>query len=52
MTLSEMITELDTAVGMLIIMASRDSVVRQAMEKVMNVSIELGELAAEEETDP
>lgn len=47
--LDKLIHELDTAVGMLIVAAMKDPLVKQAMEKVRDVSFELGELAAEQE---
>ena len=45
-----MISELDTAVGMLIVAAMKDPTIKTAMEKVSKVSFELGELAEQEET--
>jgi hypothetical protein len=50
MKISEMITELDTAVGMLIVAAMKDNTVKAAMEKVSKVSLELGESAEEKES--
>lgn len=44
-----MISELDTACGMLIVAAMRDKTVKEAMEKVTKVSIELGEMSYEQE---
>ena len=40
-----LISELDTAVGMLIVAAMTDVTVKEAMEKVSNVSVKLGEIA-------
>ena len=37
----KVITELDTAVGMMTVAAMKDPVLRQAMEKVINASFEL-----------
>jgi hypothetical protein len=45
MEIEKMISELDTAVGMLIVAAMKDPTVKEAMEKVSNVSFELGRLA-------
>lgn len=42
--IDKLISELDTATGMLIVTAMKDQIVRQAMEKVSNVSFELGNL--------
>lgn len=42
--IDKLIHELDTATGMLIVTAMKDQTVRQAMEKVSNVSFELGNL--------
>lgn len=42
--IDKLISELDTATGMLIVAAMKDKTVRQAMEKVSNVSFELGNL--------
>jgi hypothetical protein len=50
MDIQKMISELDTAGGMLIVAAMEDPIVKQAMEKVMKVSIALGELAEKEES--
>lgn len=44
MSIDEMISQLDTAAGMLIVASMKDATVRQAMEKVTNVSLTLGEL--------
>ena len=46
---SKMIRELDTAVGMLIVAATQDPVIKEAMEKVSNVSFELGNLIDEDD---
>lgn len=48
MKTEEMIQELDTAAGMLMVAAMQDSTVRTAMEKISKVSFELG-LTAEED---
>lgn len=45
MKIEKMITELDTAAGMILVGAMKDPVILQAMGKINNVSIELGELA-------
>ncbi len=42
--IGKLISELDTAAGMLIVTAMKDQTVEQAMEKVSNVSIELSNL--------
>lgn len=42
-----MISELDTAVGMLIVEAMKNPTVKQAMGKVSNVSFELGNMCNE-----
>ena len=48
MILQDLISELDTAVGMLLVTAmSGNSEVKAAMEKVSHVSVTLGELAEE-----
>ena len=47
MNFEEMISELDTASGMLIVAAMRDNTVKQAMEKIMEVSLALGDMAWE-----
>lgn len=44
MKIDKMISELDTACGMLIVASIRDITVKQAMDKVIKVSIALGEL--------
>lgn len=44
MNIEEMIRELDTACGMLIVAAMKDSLVKEAMEKVSKVSVALGEI--------
>lgn len=49
--IDNLISKLDTATGMLIVAAMKDKTVREAMELVSNVSIELGEIAAEMEGD-
>lgn len=48
MSVDEMISELDTAVGMLIVAAMKDKTVKEAMEKIINVSFELGQSVAYE----
>lgn len=48
MKIEEMIQELDTAAGMLIVAAMKDSTVRAAMEKISKVSFELGLMDEEE----
>lgn len=45
MKIEAMIRELDTVTGMLIVDARQKPIIKEAMEKVMKVSIELGELA-------
>lgn len=45
--LDVLISELDTASGMLIVAAMKDETVRAAMEKVISVSFELGQLLNE-----
>lgn len=40
--IDKMIDELDTAVGMLLIVAMCDKTVKEAMEKVRDVSFDLG----------
>jgi hypothetical protein len=47
--LDELISELDTACGMLLVASMKDSTVRAAMEKITMVSIELGIIASEQE---
>lgn len=42
MKIDKMISELDTACGMLIVASMKDSTIRQAMEKISKVSIALG----------
>jgi hypothetical protein len=42
--IKQLITELDTAVGMLIVPAMHDDLVKRAMEKVSNVSFKIGKL--------
>ena len=42
--IDKLISELDTATGMLIVAAMKDKTVRQAKEKIINVSFELGNL--------
>lgn len=49
MTIDEMISKLDEAVGRLIVVAVMDPVVKEAMEMVSEVSIALGEMAEEQE---
>lgn len=49
MKISKMITELDTAVGMLIVEAMKNPTVKQAMEKVSKVSFELGIMCSEDD---
>lgn len=49
--IDKLIHELDTAAGMLIVTAMKDQTVRQAMEKVSNVSFELCNLIDEIETE-
>lgn len=46
--LDELISELDTACGMLLVASMKDETVRAAMEKVTGVSVRLGELIDEE----
>lgn len=40
--IAELISELDTAVGMLIVASIKDNIVKEAMGKVSEVSFELG----------
>lgn len=47
--LEQLISELDTAVGMLLVAARHSTTVREAMEKISSVSSELGEIAWQEE---
>jgi Zn finger protein HypA/HybF involved in hydrogenase expression len=42
--LEKAIHELDTACGMLLVMAMRDKTVKEAMEKVKSVSVKIGML--------
>jgi len=49
--IDKLISELDAATGMLIVAAMKDKTVRQAMEKVSNVSFELGNLIDEIEQE-
>ena len=42
--LEKAIHELDTACGMLLVMAMKDKTVKEAMKKVTNVSFEIGNL--------
>lgn len=44
----ELISKLDTACGMLLVASMKDGRVREAMEKVTEVSVELGEMVNEE----
>ena len=45
--LDELIKTLDTATGMLIVAAVRDNTVKQAMELVMEVSLQLSDIINE-----
>ncbi|WP_189928445.1 hypothetical protein [Clostridium tetani] len=47
--LEELIKTLDTAVGMLLVPAMEESIVKKAMELVSKVSFELGNIVNEEE---
>ncbi len=49
--IGKLISELDTVTGMLIVASMTDKTVRQAMEKVINVSVELGNLIDYIETE-
>jgi len=49
--IDKLISELDTASGMLIVASIKDKTVRQAKEKVSKVSFELGNLIEEIETE-
>jgi len=49
--IDKLISELDTAVGMLIVASMEDNTVRQAMKKVSKVSFELGNLIDEIEQE-
>lgn len=44
MSIDEMISQIDTAAGMLLVASMKDATVRQAMEKITDVSLALGEL--------
>jgi hypothetical protein len=46
--IDELISELDTAAGMLIVASLADETVRTAMEKINHVSVELGIIASGE----
>jgi len=46
--LTKLISELDTATGMLIVAARHDVTVREAKQKIIDVSFALGEMAAED----
>ena len=48
MNIGEMISKLDGACGRLLVSAMKDPVVKEAMEMVTEVSIELGEMADDE----
>ena len=45
--LNELISQLDTIVGMLLIPSMKNDTVKQAMEKVSEVSLELGNIIDE-----
>ena len=45
MTIGEMISKLDGATGRLLVAALHDTVIREAMEMVTEVSLALGEMA-------
>lgn len=47
MNIDEMISKLDGACGRLLVAAMKDTVVREAMEMVTEVSIALGEMGQE-----
>lgn len=47
MTVDEMISQLDSACGRLIVEAMQNPVVKEAMEMVTEVSIALGEMACD-----
>ena len=49
--IDKLISELDTAAGMLIVASTKDKTIKQAMEKVSNVSFELGNLIEEIEAE-
>lgn len=49
MDFDEMVSELDTAVGMLAVPAMKDSTIRKAIQVINKVSIALGEKAEQEE---
>jgi len=49
--ISKLISELDTVTGMLIVASMKDKTVREAKEKVINVSIKLAELIDDIETE-
>ena len=44
MSIEGIISEIDTAVGLLIMPATREPLVKQAMDKLMQVSLDLGEI--------
>lgn len=48
MIVEKLISELDTAAGMLIVAAMKDQTVKVAMEKITAVSIALGDIAMED----
>ena len=50
MTYDQMISQLDGACGRLLVASITNKEVRKAMEMVTKVSVELGELACEQET--
>lgn len=52
MTIDEMISKLDGAAGRLIVAAMRDSVIKEAMQMISEVSIALGDMAADMEYPP
>lgn len=52
MTIDDMISKLDGAAGRLIVAAMKDSVVKEAMQMINEVSIALGDMAADTEYPP
>lgn len=49
--IDKLINELDTAAGMLIVASTKSTIIRQAKEKIINVSFELGNLIDDIETE-
>ncbi|WP_158301772.1 hypothetical protein [Paenibacillus mesophilus] len=49
--MDDLISDLDTAAGMLLVASMKDETVRAAMEKITHVSVELGIIASGEGTE-